>query len=702
MSSAFIQGFSPVLPIFLLIVIWLACISLAWWSYQYITSIKIWKKVVLIGLRGSTFTILILLLFNPFLQYQNIEIEKPSIFFYLDNSQSVDVTRGDYQGLDSYNLTLEAIRNSVNDIYDYRYFLFDSDISEGNEVNAEGSSTNLQRVIEHISENETEAVAFVMLSDGIYTRGRNPIFSAQSLSSPIFTIPVGDTIEVQDVRISNIDFNHIAYTNTSETIRVNIEQVGYSGETANVTLLKDGDSLSSQHVNLSEVSSSHIIDFTLEFEEPGFYEYELTIPGLPDEFTLQNNRETFTIEVLDNKTRILSLAFEVHPDVSAIRRVMASDQQNEVTQSTQLREGAFAGPNPVDTEQEYDLIVLHGLPAQQGALTDWLNANKSVPVVVIISPNMYQNSDESSYFPHSISSSGSFLDIHIIMEAERFSHPLLEFDEPDFRRFPTIKSWRSNYNLSPLSNTLLAAEYQRMETNIPILVTESDTERRHVFVNAFGWYRFEKSANEDANDFFTDLFTNIISWAATSPDDRNLILEPAQSSFTENDPVLIRGTLVNERGEPEPDAVIELQFINNDEENDQSYRMRSTGNGNYEVELGSFPQGIYEISGMAKKGDRQIGKAETMFNVNQSTLEFVNTKRNDQLLTQLSARTDGLFLLDNSLEPMFDLLEQRESNKPIERIDEQIEYINDLPFWFFIALLFLSAEWILRRTVSLP
>lgn len=702
MTSAFIQGFSPVLPILLLIVTWLICISLAWWSYQYISSIIPWKKAALIGLRGSTLTLLILLLFNPFLQDQNIEIERPSILFYFDNSQSVDINRGEYRGLDTYNEIIEEVKNTTDSNFDYRYFLFDGNINEGSEITADGSTTHIQQVIEHIAENETDVAAVVMISDGIYTRGRNPIFSAQSLSTPIFTIPIGDTTEVRDVRISNVDFNQIAYTNTTETIRVHIEQDGFTGETIDVQLQVDGELSESKNINFTETSSSHRLDFTVEFENPGFYKYEIIVPGLQDEFTLQNNTETFTIEVLDNKTQILSLAFEIHPDVSAIRRVMASDQQNEVTQSTQLREGIYTGVNPLETVDDFDLIVLHGLPDLQSSLTEWLETNNSIPIVIIQSPNSYQNSVESTFFPHLVGTTGTIMDIHMTLDEERFSHPLLEFDEPDFRRFPTLKSKRTNYQLSPLSTTLIGAEYRRTETVIPIVVTESDTERRHVFVNAFGWHRFEKSTNETVKAFFTDFFTNIISWAATSPDDQSFVLEPAQSSFTENDPVLIRGTLVNERGDSESDAVIELQILDDVDGNDQSYRMRSIGNGNYEVDLGSFPEGLYEIVGLAEINNRQMGQANAVFSVRQSTLEFVNTKRNDQLLMQLAERTNGLFLSDTSLDLMFSLLDQRDLNEPIERIEEQIKYMTDLPFWFFLALLFLSAEWILRRTVSLP
>jgi hypothetical protein len=78
----------------------------------------------------------------------------------------------------------------------------------------------------------------------------------------------------------------------------------------------------SEQITFHESISNHLLLFTDQHTDPGFYEYQINIPGLDDEFTLQNNREQFTVEVLDEKTRIVSLAFEIHPDVGAFRRLM--------------------------------------------------------------------------------------------------------------------------------------------------------------------------------------------------------------------------------------------------------------------------------------------------------------------------------------------------------------------------------------------
>lgn len=705
MVSLFIQGFSPVFPAILLITILAISIALSWWSYQYLTSIPFWKKTGLITLRASALTILLVLLFNPFLQLTETEIETPEIYVYLDDSQSVDITRGEYNGLESYQEILRSLESNLDDNFDYTFHLFDNDVREGSEIEALGTATNIQSAIEHIAENQNEMVSAILISDGIYTRGRNPVFTAQSQSTPIFTIPIGDTTDVRDVLISDVDFNSTAYIDTRETIRMEIQQNGYPNEIATVNLYRNGELYDDSEVEFVEEISSHEVQFEVEYDEEGVVEYEVDVPGLPNEFTLQNNTETFAVDVLDARTNILSLAFEVHPDVASIRRLIASDRQNELTSTNFIRTGLYTGVDPTVKSEEYDLIVLHGLPSQNEPITNWLNEQNETPLVLFQTPTGYRQMDQAEtleIFPHSISSTGSILDVHLNLVSDRASHPILEFTGVDFRRFPSVKTMQADYSLSALAESHIMAEYQRNETEIPIVVTESEVDRRSVFINGFGWFRYATSANEEVNNFYNEFFTNVISWASTSPDEDNLTLQPTDVSFTENESIVIRANLLNERGEPESDALIELELELQEEDETQQFRMNSIGNGEYEVNLGTFPEGFYRIRAEAIKGDRTIGDAETSFNVGQSILEFVNTRRNDQLLTQLSSGTGGLFLSDYQFRAMYELLSEQGLNEQIERVHQENRYLYSMPFWFVIVILLLSAEWILRRTVSLP
>lgn len=708
MTSIFFQGFNPIISLLVWLPLIAICFTVAWWSYSYLDSVTRWKKWGLIALRGSVFTILALLLLNPFFVDRSVETSNPLIRVYMDNSQSMSVERGDYEGLPSYFDAIEEVMSQVDDRFDVEFQLFDAGVRDGQTPDAEGTVTNIQSVIDHQTELQDETVANIIFSDGIYTQGRNPVFSAQNLSSPIFTVPVGDTTEVQDVVISDVEFNPQSYTNTEQSFRVNINQDGFEGETATVQFLKDGELTDSEQITFSETVSNHLLLFTDRHLEPGFFTYEINIPGLEGEFTLQNNREQFTVEVLDEKTRIVSLAFEIHPDVGSIRRLIATDQQNELISTTRLSGGQSIGADLTSLDSPPDLIILHGLPSGSDPLLNWIESQADVPVIYFLLPTAQENHRRlggANYLTHTIETGRTnVLDVHLLQEREPYSHPLLEFSPQDYRRFPTLKTFRSEIRPSVLAEVLYTAEFQRNETDIPLIITQSTGSRRLAGINAHGWHRFERTANETVSSFFTQFFTDLLSWAATSPDQRNLSIDPVKSAFTETEDIEIRASLVNERQQPETDAVIEITVssVDGDQTDSQRFVMRHTQNGEYRVNIGSLPQGNYQVSGNATKADRQIGEDQARLNISRSMVEFINTKRNDQLLEQLALRTNGIFLEDYSAEPMLEFLRENNLDEVIETETEETRYFSTSPVWFILAILLLTGEWILRRSISLP
>ncbi|REL38325.1 hypothetical protein DYD21_06885 [Rhodohalobacter sp. SW132] len=706
MATFLFQGFNPIIPLFIWVLILLVCFGVSWWSYSYLESVKPVKKWSLIALRGTVFAILAMILLNPFFIDRTVDRSSPLINIYLDNSQSLTVERGEYAGEESYEQIREEIFNQLDDSFDYNLYLFDRTVYEGSEVTADGAVTNLQSVVDHKLENQQSAVASLLFSDGIYTQDRNPIFSAQNLSSPIFTIPVGDTTEVQDVLIADIEYNSVSYTQTEQQFRVQVQQEGFEGESVTVQFLKDGNLIDSEEVAFPESVSSHTVRFSDRHEEEGFFDYEINIPGLEGEFTLQNNRERFTVEVIDEKTKIVSLSFEIHPDVGSFRRLIATDSQNELISATRLGGGNLTGQDPADLDSDPDLIILHGLPEPGDPLLEWVESMDNVPVIYFLLPASQQRHvrlDERNFLTFSYENARqALLDIHLMQELEPYSHPLLEFSAQDYRRFPTLKTHRSDLSTSPLSETLFTGEFQREATGIPVIVTEAAGSRRLAGVHAFGWHRFETTANETVSAFYTQFFTDLFSWTATSPDHRNLNIEPVKPSFTETEDVEIRATLVNERQDPETDATIEIQITSAQDDETRNFIMRHTGGGNYRVNAGTLPEGVYQINGEAVKGDRNMGEDQARFDVSRSMVEFVNTQRDDQLLQQLAVRSGGEFLQDLSLEPLYNYLRENELDQAVETTREETRYLSNHPFWFILAILLLAVEWILRRTISLP
>lgn len=711
MTTLFFQGFNPIIPLLVGFILLIVCLTTAWWSYSYLSSVTPWKKWGLITLRGSVFFILIILLLNPFFIDRNVETSSPQINVYLDNTQSLTVERGDYSGLESYKSVADEIVSQIDNRFDVKFHLFDADVNDGREISGNGTVTNLQTVVDHQIENQDQTVANLLFSDGIYTQGRNPVFSAQNLSTPLFIIPVGDTTDVQDIVINDVEYNEQSYTNTEQSFRVNINQDGFEGETVTVQFLKDGELAQSEQITFPESISNHLLLFTDQHTEPGFYDYEINIPGLEGEFTQQNNREQFTVEVLDEKTRIVSLAFEIHPDVGAFRRLIATDQQNELTSATRLSNGEIMGEDLMALDTPPDLIILHGLPDSDDPLLEWLQQQNEVPLIHFMLPATRQNIqqlDDVNFLTFSVENSRqSILDVHLLQEREPYSHPLLEFSPQEFRRFPTLKTYRTDIRTSALAEVLFTGEYQRTETDIPLILTESGGVRRLAGINAYGWHRFNLTANETVSTFYTTFFTDLLSWSETSPNQQNLTIAPIKTTFTETENIEIQASLVNERQQPETDAIIEITVATADEEVDaasdsQRFVMRHTRNGEYRINIGNLPRGNYLVTGNASKADRLIGEDQARFSVSRSMVEFIDTERDDQLLQQLALRTGGIFLENYSADPMLQFLEENNLDQIVETATEETRYFSNSPIWFIIAILLLTGEWLIRRTLSLP
>lgn len=705
MIYGFFQGFSPVLPALLIILLAFISVFIAWWSYSHLQILKTSSKWSLIALRATALFILILLLLNPFIIRQISLTENPAIAVYLDNSQSMSVERGEYDGIQTYNEILAQYQSGKQDNLLYDEFLFDEAIYTGNDLTLTGTRTNISDVMEHIRENENRYRAAILFSDGIVTHGRNPVFAAQNLSIPVITIPVGDTTTVRDIAVAGVDYVQTGYTFTRQIIRAEVYQEGFEGEETSVRFIRDGEIMDTRSIEFNAPSSSHIVEFFAEFEEPGFYDFEIHVPPHPDEFTDQNNRETFTIEILDDKTRILSLAFEVHPDVATIRRLIATDQQNELTASTYLGNNRFAGDDPRNIDEPFDLIVLHGLPDPGTPLFNWVQS-LDAPMLYVALPGSYQHktrSETAELIGYRMGSSGTAIDVQIDNFLGGISHPLLEVDAVNFQRLPSLKSLRASYQVSPAAQELAGLLFQRIETDIPLLISMDTSIRRIASVNAFGWFRFEQNQQEEVRHFFSQLFTNLVSWASTPPDQRRLTIEPTKQEFSENEEVEIRAFLFNERGEPESEALINVSvYDGNTTEALNSFRMNHSQNEVYTVNIGNYPQGIYRVTARAVKNDREIGTAETRVNVRQSSIEFLTTKRDDDLLQTLAEITSGRFLENLDFDELNRFLSETIADQPEELFSEDFLYLHRSGIWFFIVLILLSAEWLLRRSVSLP
>lgn len=695
------QGFQHILPPAVIILLSIVLLVLAWASYRKFRSISSTGRWALIALRGSALLIVLLLLLNPYF-YSSRQVEvKPSIAVFLDNSESIGITKGDYEGLSSYNQLLNSLNFDAIPEADFRFYAIGEQVSEFNpdSLNASETQTNLAEPIKSILEMEQQVQAALIISDGIITFGRNPSINAANSSIPLYTIAVGDTSGVRDISISNVLTNTTGYTNTKHIIEAEISQSGFANNTVIVSLLSGDEVLIEQPVSFDTNNQVKQVQFEPELTEEGLKQYEVRATPLPDEWTESNNSQLFTIDVLDSKVKILHAAFQIHPDVKAIRSVINEDENTDLSTLTWLGGGRYAEEMPeVD---EFNLIVVHGTPPSRHAVS-YLNSIAETPTIFFElngRPDLGYADIETLRLINPQTNRVAQVRLNQLLDQDQ--QPILELPEINLNDTPSLYSGLRSELSDMQSTALYSINFDGINTESPAIAVLEQGNIRRSHVLPWGWFKWLQSTNAAEREYASALIANLVSWTASDPDDRKLRIAPAKKTFSTAEAPVINASLRNERGDPEKEGIIEVQ-VNSEAGTARSFNMESLGNGNYSLTLPRLSEGLYKYQAAARKAEREIESKSGEFLVSNSSSELTNTLRDDALLRTIAANSGGSFFTYNEALAVWDSL--RAANVLQTRTQTVENYMFPVRtfYWFAIVLLLLGSEWLLRKYYSLP
>lgn len=704
------QGFDSSLPFWAYLLIFAATAFLAWWSYRSVKGIRRTYRYILTALRTTIFFILLLLLLNPFYKKETYYYKKPNILVMLDNSASTGIHKNNYQGADSYNKVLSALNFADSTKVNYRFYAIGNRTQKTagpNELNHKANETDLSETMRAIREKQSDANAVVLLSDGIFTKGQNPIYETGNIDIPLFAIGVGDTTSQKDIMVRSVSTNSTGYLHSRQPVTVTVSSTGFKGKAFQVRLEKGNRSIAQQTITPAISNSSQDITFELPLEQEGLQQYRIAIPKLADEWTGANNTQLFSVDVKDAKQNVLSLAFEIHPDVKFIRSLLYRDKNIKPINRTWLSAGRFIEGSLNFDPDTLDLAIIQGYP--QAGLPANLRKEvadivQKVPTIVsatpLFSPRRYERDIGS--LPVSISGSWDYSEVNIHPAAAAGDHPIMELPTVTYANIPAISAPISHLDKTSGPTALFSSSYRGKDTQKPVLVVQEMGNKRQAFFSGFGWFRLDQSTNPQVRDFAEQLWLNTISWTATNPKNELLDVQPTQKSFTGSEPVVLNAYLNNERGELESEATIDVS-ISSDSMKSRFYSMDNTGAGKYRLKLGTMPQGLYSFEATAQKGNRTIDTQKGEFAVARSNAEFISTNRNDRLLRQLAARTEGSYTPFDSVSAGFwGQLDQRGLLDRTKEQETTFFYLYRHASWFIVVMLLLCAEWILRKYLSLP
>lgn len=700
----------------------LTAAALAYWLYRRTTPrISQSRRVILGLLRFLALFLVLLLLFDPILRLIDREEQRPVVAVLVDDSQSLLLTS-------STDSTRESVQSRLSDLLDrlpsavrdaeLRFYGFSESLSNVRGAGFQqdsflfaGNRTNIAGALEEVREElrDEHLSAALLVSDGRYNTGRNPLYTAERFPVPIYTAVLGDTARHRDVQVRRVVTNDIAYIDTELPVQVGLRTEDMGGEDAVVSIARGGDVLSSQNITLPDGSSEVTIDLSVTPNEEGLHRYTVSVSRLAGEVTHRNNQEAVTVRVLRSRRSILLIGGAPGPDVSAVRQELSSGPTFDVTSYVLRSAGSFyEGTLPADLT-DFDLVVLVGYPSV-AATDDITNriiaaAEDGTPLFLLLTQGTAIDAltdGLSDVLPVSAERVRSgFIEAIAVPTAEGLSHPIFNIPESDadsWRRLPPLYYSQTRWQSSPDASILARTAVRGVDLDDPLLVIRRRSQNRTAALLGAGMWRW-RNVPEDLTDvehLWPSLFSNVVEWLTAREDDRPVRVEPTRDLFGGGENVELAGQVYDESLNPISDATVEVQ-IRAPDGTVSPYVMNAIGNGRYTLDAGSLPEGTYSYEASATEEELELGGDEGSFAVGGLTLEFKETSADATLMRQIAQRSGGIFLEDGSVDPFGSTLNASGALAPVT-VEEasELELRRQYVFLALIVVL-LSIEWFIRK-----
>lgn len=698
----------------LLVACLLAAGALTYWTYRRTTPrLRPSIKALLGSLRFVALAIVLILLFDPIVTRSSEQERPPVLALLVDNSASL--TLADEEALRS---QLEAADyGRVGG--DVRLYGFDAKVRAGGHPSSgldsltfDGGRTNIGHALDQVRQDlrEENLQSIVLVSDGLYNSGRNPIYAAEESVVPIHTVVAGDTSRYRDVRVQEVLTNEIAYAGTELPVRIRVLSDGFEGDNVAVSLRSGAQVLGSETIRLSGDGTEQTVDLSVTPGEPGLMQYTATVTQLDGEATHRNNARTVSVQVIDSRRRILLLAGAPDPDVGALRQSLSADASFEIVSHTQQSPQSFYEESLPESLDDVDLVVLSGFPHARSsseivARVDALLSGTETPVLFVAGRQQHleairQIGDEVLPAVPTAGASATH-EAQVTLTPTGRSHPVMGGHPGGvdaWRSLPPLAFTDAGWEVSPDATVLATVRSRGVDLDDALIVIRSRTGRRSAAVlgsDVWRWRTLPPSL-DPAEGLFDRFVENVVQWLTSPEDDRLVRVRPTQSRFEGGEAVRFTGEIYDERLQPVSDADVRIT-IESPEGDEFPFTMTAEGNGRYRLDAGALPEGSYQFSADATQQGTRLGTDQGAFSVGALELEFQETRADAALMRQIAARTGGQATDLSRLEDLLGDVSSSAGFRPsVERVVRESS-LRHTYLLLLLALLFLASEWILRK-----
>jgi hypothetical protein len=653
--------------------------GLSFYQYFYKAKNKSKLNLFLALFRFLTLFGILLLLINPIITRNTLEIIKPPLAIVVDNSGSIKALGASRIALDVH---AEIMANGpLKEKFDIQSYRFDSEFLSSKEFDFKGTQTNLDGISKGLkNRNRNSTFPTILLTDGNQTTGNDYVYSFDP-TNKVFPVVLGDTTKVVDLKITRINVNKYAFYKNKFPIEVFISYSGDKKLSADFTISQGNSVLTKQSVSFSSSKRTAVLNVLLPANKIGSQTFKATVTGDEKEKNTYNNTKNFAVEVIDQKTNIALVTAINHPDVGALKRSIESNAQRKVT---------VVKPNTVSLLKDYNVLILYQ-PTR--AFKSIFEENKSAGISTFI---ITGTSTDFSFLNQEQSS----LVFKMSNQKENYlagfnpQFNLFAIDNIGFETFPPLENAFGKIDVKGDASILLSSKIRTMDTNSPLLLYAENKGKRSAFLlgeNVWKW-RLQSHLNIQSFAEFDIFMDKTIQYLASSSSKKALVVNH-ESFYNSGDAIEISAQYFNKNYEFDDKARLTIIVTNTGTKHTKNYDLLK-GNNFYKVNLDGLAAGTYNFSVKELNSNTSYSSHFEILDFDREK-QFVNP--DSEKLNQLAMQTEGTMYFPDQVDVLIKSLLVDDNYKAIEKNKVIRSPLIDWTLLLILIVSLLATEWFVRK-----
>lgn len=667
-----------------------------------------WHRILLL-IRFAVLILILLIIFKPIVRWSSVRQLDPEIIVFVD--QSASILKHESISRDSIITLVDELQSEFRKRgFEVTIYPFSSDIADNpesiKELQFNRNGTDLSKVLtKGIHQPGINNVcAGVLITDGVFTQGEDPILMDILSDFPVHTIGIGDSIPAFDPAVIEISVPAIVTAGDTVNIETRILPQGRF-KTIQVYLHEGKQRIQTKKVRATSQNLYQTVRFEVVLDKPGIFQYCVLIDTMQDK-NPHNNLRSAALRVKPARTTVALIQGRASFEARYFKRLLQSIPGLKVISLLETQSGLHSVESGDPLREKWDAVALFGFPTSNTSLkilnSVWEKIARDCPAIYyqymrgLDFDRLEQILGERLFLSYTIDPNNRPISVQIAEEQR--SHPIVRNLNSDL----TLKSgWSELPPIGmPFRNIVLADHLKGIISSVgsqtlPVLAVGSIRGNRMAVLNGIDLWRWDMMTVESENhSLYSELGKNLIKWLTDTLSTANVQLSLNKEIFLTGEVAEVKGIVSDVQGNLVKDAVINAQLL--DAGNNSLPFLIQWDGFKYRGSVPMRAEGDYKIEAVAFVGGNPVGDFQRKVSVLENSIESQSVRLNVEALRSIAQKTGGEYYPSDKIESISDSI-------PFNKV--KLDRVHELKLWrwsgiFIILTLLLFTEWTIRRIIG--